>query len=34
MASYRLIGYENRILAKEDFDDDTKDAGKWAQDTA
>ena len=26
--SYRLIGYENRILAKEDFDDDKKDAGE------
>lgn len=26
--SYRLIGYENRILAKEDFDDDTIDAGE------
>lgn len=26
--AYRLIGYENRILAKEDFDDDTKDAGE------
>ncbi|MCA9399721.1 MAG: VWA domain-containing protein, partial [Candidatus Omnitrophica bacterium] len=26
--SYRLIGYENRILAKEDFNDDTKDAGE------
>jgi Ca-activated chloride channel family protein len=25
--SYRLIGYENRILAKEDFNDDKKDAG-------
>lgn len=25
---YRLIGYENRILAKEDFNDDTKDAGE------
>lgn len=25
---YRLIGYENRILATEDFDDDTKDAGE------
>lgn len=25
---YRLIGYENRALAKEDFDDDTKDAGE------
>ena len=26
--AYRLIGYENRIMAKEDFDDDTKDAGE------
>jgi Ca-activated chloride channel family protein len=26
--AYRLIGYENRMLAKEDFDDDTKDAGE------
>ena len=26
--SYRLIGYENRLLAKRDFDDDTKDAGE------
>jgi Ca-activated chloride channel family protein len=26
--SYRLIGYENRVLAKEDFDDDEKDAGE------
>jgi secreted protein with Ig-like and vWFA domain len=26
--SYRLIGYENRLLAKEDFNDDTKDAGE------
>jgi Ca-activated chloride channel family protein len=25
--SYRLIGYENRILRKEDFNDDKKDAG-------
>ncbi len=25
--SYRLIGYENRILAKEDFTNDKKDAG-------
>ncbi len=25
--SYRLLGYENRILSEEDFDDDTKDAG-------
>jgi len=26
--SYRLIGYENRMLAKEDFADDKKDAGE------
>jgi len=26
--SYRLIGYENRLLKKEDFEDDTKDAGE------
>ena len=26
--SYRLIGYENRLLDKEDFEDDTKDAGE------
>ncbi len=26
--SYRLIGYDNRILDKEDFEDDTKDAGE------
>jgi len=25
---YRLIGYENRLLAREDFNDDTKDAGE------
>ena len=25
---YRLIGYENRMLAAEDFNDDTKDAGE------
>ncbi|WP_310605096.1 vWA domain-containing protein [Anaerosporobacter sp.] len=25
---YRLIGYENRVLNAEDFDDDTKDAGE------
>ncbi len=25
---YRLIGYENRTLAAEDFEDDTKDAGE------
>ncbi len=28
VAAYRLIGYENRILAKEDFNDDKKDAGE------
>ena len=28
VTSYRLIGYENRLLADEDFDDDTKDAGE------
>jgi Ca-activated chloride channel family protein len=28
VASYRLIGYENRVLRKEDFDDDAKDAGE------
>lgn len=27
-AAYRLIGYENRMLKKEDFNDDTKDAGE------
>jgi Ca-activated chloride channel family protein len=26
--AYRLIGYENRLLRKEDFHDDTKDAGE------
>ncbi|MDF2698593.1 MAG: hypothetical protein K0Q49_149 [Haloplasmataceae bacterium] len=26
---YRLIGYENRILNNEDFNDDTKDAGEF-----
>ena len=26
--SYRLLGYENRLLAKEDFNDDKKDAGE------
>lgn len=25
---FRLIGYENRLLNREDFDDDTKDAGE------
>lgn len=28
VASYRLIGYENRLLAKEDFNNDRKDAGE------
>lgn len=28
VAGYRLIGYENRALADEDFNDDTKDAGE------
>ena len=28
VAGYRLIGYENRLLAAEDFNDDTKDAGE------
>jgi len=28
VAAYRLIGYENRRLAAEDFNDDTKDAGE------
>jgi Ca-activated chloride channel homolog len=27
VAAYRLIGYENRVLADEDFKDDAKDAG-------
>lgn len=26
--AYRLIGYENRLLAAQDFNDDTKDAGE------
>ncbi len=26
--AYRLIGYENRVMARKDFDDDTKDAGE------
>lgn len=26
--SYRLIGYENRVMKKEDFDNDMKDAGE------
>lgn len=28
VAEYRLIGYENRLLNKEDFNDDKKDAGE------
>jgi Ca-activated chloride channel family protein len=28
VASYRLIGYENRMLEDKDFDDDAKDAGE------
>ena len=28
VASYRLLGYENRALANQDFNDDTKDAGE------
>ncbi|MEL6356861.1 MAG: von Willebrand factor type A domain-containing protein [Bacteroidota bacterium] len=28
VAAYRLIGYENRLLNTEDFDDDTKDAAE------
>jgi Ca-activated chloride channel family protein len=32
--AYRLLGYENRLLAKEDFADDTKDAGELGAGTA
>ncbi len=28
VAAYRLLGYENRLLADRDFNDDTKDAGE------
>jgi Ca-activated chloride channel homolog len=28
VSAYRLIGYENRLLQHEDFNDDTKDAGE------
>ena len=28
VVAYRQIGYENRVLAAKDFDDDTKDAGE------
>jgi len=30
--SYRLIGYENRVLANEDFEDDNEDAGEIGAD--
>ncbi len=30
--SFRLIGYENRVLAHQDFDDDAKDAGEIGAD--
>ena len=28
VSAYRLIGYENRLMRKEEFNDDTKDAGE------
>lgn len=28
VANYRLVGYENRVMANEDFDNDAKDAGE------
>ena len=28
VAAYRLVGYDNRLLAAKDFNDDTKDAGE------
>lgn len=28
ISEYRLIGYENRLMASEDFEDDTKDGGE------
>ena len=28
VGSYRLIGYENRLMSKEDFEDEKKDAGE------
>ncbi|OFZ18188.1 MAG: hypothetical protein A2Z20_11720 [Bdellovibrionales bacterium RBG_16_40_8] len=31
VSSYRLVGYENRLLNKEDFNDDKKDAGEIGQ---
>lgn len=32
VSAYRLIGYENRLLAAEDFKDDAKDAGEIGSD--
>ncbi len=32
VSAYRLIGYENRLLAQEDFEDDSKDAGEIGAD--
>ena len=32
--SYRLIGYENRLLRNEDFNDDKKDAGEMVADVS
>ena len=32
--SYRLIGYDNRLMAAEDFYDDRKDAGQRAIQTS
>lgn len=34
VASYRLIGYENRLLRAEDFNDDSKDAGELGAGTS
>ena len=28
ISEYRLVGYENRVMANEDFDDDSKDGGE------
>ena len=33
VAAYRLIGYENRLMKHEDFNDDTKDAGDMGRGT-
>lgn len=30
VSAYRLIGYENRLMNDQDFNDDTKDAGDIA----